>query len=110
MDTLMTLPVNQDDAKLAAQIKCAMKALDAADATRKEKAVAAGRLLLEAQKRHPTDNAFEKFLELAGGVRIRRAPASLITRQMRVTVEINLALWGTILCAAMQTGQRFLVY
>jgi hypothetical protein len=30
--------------------------------------------------------------------------------QMRVTIEINLALWGMILCAAMQTGQRFVVY
>jgi hypothetical protein len=29
---------------------------------------------------------------------------------MRVTVEINLALWGMILCAAMQIGQRFVVY
>jgi hypothetical protein len=29
---------------------------------------------------------------------------------MRVTVEINLALWGMILCAAIQTGQRFVVY
>jgi hypothetical protein len=29
---------------------------------------------------------------------------------MRVTIEINLALWGMILCTAMQTGQRFVVY
>jgi hypothetical protein len=32
------------------------------------------------------------------------------TSQMRVTVEINLALWGMIFCAAMQIGQRFAVY
>jgi len=64
---------NQDDANLAAQIIAAMKDYEAADATRKEKAVAAGKLLAEAQKRHPTDSAFEKFLKLAGGVGIRRA-------------------------------------
>ena len=33
----------------------------------------AGRLLAEAQKRHPTEKAFEKFLQLAGGIHIRRA-------------------------------------
>jgi hypothetical protein len=60
------------DAQLAAQIKDAMKQLDVADATRKEKAVAAGSLLVEAHKRHPTDKAFENFLQLAGGVGIRR--------------------------------------
>jgi hypothetical protein len=63
----------EDDAKLAAQIVDAMKAVDAADAVKKEKAVAAGRLLAEAQKRHPTEEAFKKFLLLAGGVQIRRA-------------------------------------
>jgi len=29
---------------------------------------------------------------------------------MRVTIEINLALWGMVLCAAIQAGQRFVVY
>jgi hypothetical protein len=29
---------------------------------------------------------------------------------MRVTVEINLALWGMILCAAAKAAQRFEVY
>jgi hypothetical protein len=64
---------DQDDVKLAAKIVDALKELDTADATRKEKAVAAGRLLAEAQKRHPSKPAFEKFLELAGGVQYRRA-------------------------------------
>jgi hypothetical protein len=64
---------NQDDAKLAAKIVNAMKEVDAATATRNEKAVAAGRLLIEAQKRHPTERAFEEFLHLAGGIQIRRA-------------------------------------
>jgi hypothetical protein len=64
---------DQDDAKLAAKIVDAMKEYDAADATRKEKAKAAGLLLAEAQKRHPMPKAFEKFLELAGGIQLRRA-------------------------------------
>jgi hypothetical protein len=64
---------DQDDAKLAARIVDAMKEYDGADAVRKEKAVAAGRLLEEAHKRHPSDEAFEKFLKLAGGIHIRRA-------------------------------------
>jgi hypothetical protein len=64
---------NQDDTKLAAKIVDAMKAVDAATATRNEKAVVAGRLLIEAQKRHPTERAFEEFLHLAGGIQIRRA-------------------------------------
>src|SRR5260221_3317887 len=72
MSTALVSP-DQDDAKLAAKIIDAMKDVDAATATRNEKAVAAGRLLIEAQKRHPTENAFEKFLQLAGGIRIRRA-------------------------------------
>jgi hypothetical protein len=63
----------EDDAKLAARIVDAVKEYDAADAVKKEKAVAAGRLLSEAQKRHPTEKAFEKFLQLAGGIGIRRA-------------------------------------
>jgi hypothetical protein len=62
-----------DDAELAAKIVDAMKEYDAADATRKEKAIVAGKLLAEAQKRHPTQKAFEQFLELAGGVQYRRA-------------------------------------
>jgi len=61
------------DARLAAEIGDAVKAYDAADATRKEKAVIAGQLLVEARKRHPSKKAFEQFLELAGGVGIRRA-------------------------------------
>jgi hypothetical protein len=74
MDAITT-PVNndQDDAKLAARIIDAMKDVDAATAARNEKAVAAGRLLIEAHKRHPTEEAFKKFLKLAGGVQIRRA-------------------------------------
>jgi hypothetical protein len=31
-------------------------------------------------------------------------------RQMRITVEINLALWGMILCAGVQAAQRFAIY
>jgi hypothetical protein len=64
---------DQEDAKLAAKIIDAIKQVDDATATRNEKAVAAGKLLVEAHKRHPTDKAFEKFLLLAGGVGIRRA-------------------------------------
>ena len=64
---------DQDDAKLAAKIIDAMKEYDAADATRKEKAVVAGRLLAEAHERHSTEQAFKKFLELAGGIQLRRA-------------------------------------
>jgi len=64
---------DQDDAKLAAKIIDAVKDVDAADAVRKERAIVAGRLLAEAQKRHPTEKAFEKFLRLVGGVHIRRA-------------------------------------
>jgi hypothetical protein len=70
---MTTTHANQHDAKLAAQIVDAVKEYDAADATRKEKAVAAGRLLAEAHKRHPSQKAFEKFLLLAGGVHIRQA-------------------------------------
>lgn len=64
---------NQDDAQLAAKIVDAMKEVDAADSVRKEKSIIAGRLLAEARKRHPTEEAFKKFLLLAGGVQIRRA-------------------------------------
>jgi hypothetical protein len=64
---------DQDDATLATKIGDAVKAYDAADAVKKEKAIIAGRLLVEAQKRHPSDKAFEKFLLLAGGIQIRRA-------------------------------------
>jgi hypothetical protein len=63
----------QSDAKLAAEIVHAMKEYDAADATRKEKAIAWGMLLVEAQKRHPSKAAFKKFLERAGGIQISRA-------------------------------------
>jgi hypothetical protein len=66
-------PDQEDDAKLAAKIVNAIKEVDAATAARNEKALAAGRLLVEAQKRHPTEKAFEKFLQLAGGIHIRRA-------------------------------------
>jgi len=65
--------INQDDRKLAAKIIDAMKAVDAATATRNEKWVAAGRLLIEARQRHPTEKAFANFLQLAGGIQIRRA-------------------------------------
>jgi hypothetical protein len=63
----------QDDAKLAAKISDAIKEVEAADTIKKEKVIIAGRLLVEAQKRHPDDKAFAKFLELAGGIQIRRA-------------------------------------
>jgi hypothetical protein len=69
----MTVIAEQDDAKLAAQIVVAIKALDAANDVRKAKAIIAGNLLAEAQKRHPGKKAFEKFLELAGGIPISRA-------------------------------------
>jgi len=62
-----------DDAKLAAKIVKAIKEYDAATVTRNEKAVAAGKLLAEAQKRHPTEKAFGEFLKQAGGIQIRRA-------------------------------------
>jgi hypothetical protein len=61
------------DIKLAEQIVDAMKEYDVATATRNDKAVAAGKLLHEAHERHPTEEAFKKFLLLAGGVQIRRA-------------------------------------
>jgi hypothetical protein len=64
---------SQDDIKLAAKIVDAIKEYDAADATRKQKATIAGKLLAEAQKRHPDKKAFEKFLLLAGGIQYRRA-------------------------------------
>ena len=73
MDAIATPAQTDDDAKLAAKIVKAMKDIDAADATRREKWVAAGRLLIEARERHPTEMAFEKFLQLAGGIQIRRA-------------------------------------
>jgi hypothetical protein len=63
----------QDDAKLAAKVVAAVKAYDAADAVKKEKAIIVGGLLAEAQKRHPSDKAFEAFLDRAGGIQIRRA-------------------------------------
>jgi hypothetical protein len=61
------------DTGLAEQIVVAMKAYDAASATREAQAKIAGRLLAEARKRHPSDRAFTKFLELAGGIQLRRA-------------------------------------
>jgi hypothetical protein len=59
----------------------------AADATRKEKAVIAGKLLAEAQKRHPTKKAFEKFLQMAGGIGIRRARDLIALAQGRKDFE-----------------------
>jgi hypothetical protein len=64
---------NQDDINLAEKIIDAMKEGDAADSFRKEKWIIAGKLLAEAHERHPTEEAFKKFLILAGGVQIRRA-------------------------------------
>lgn len=67
------------DAQLAAEIGDAVKVHDAADATRKEKAIIVGKLLVEARKRHLTTKAFEKFLETVprdaggAGIGIRRA-------------------------------------
>jgi hypothetical protein len=52
---------DQDDAKLAAKIVAAIEALDAADVTREERAIAAGRLLAEAQKRHPQQAGIRKI-------------------------------------------------
>lgn len=69
----MTATHVTSDVKLAAKIVDAMKEYDAADATRKEKAIAVGMLLNEAHKRHPGNKAFEKFLQLAGGIQLRRA-------------------------------------
>lgn len=63
----------QDDAQLARKVVAALKAYDAADAVKKEKAVIVGGLLADAQKQHPGDKAFEAFLERAGGIQIRRA-------------------------------------
>ncbi len=62
-----------DDAELAARIIAAVKEYDAADATRKVKAIVAGDLLVEAQKRHPGKKEFIKFLELAGSIQYSRA-------------------------------------
>jgi hypothetical protein len=75
---------DQDDVKLAAKIVDAIKEYDDANKEycdaettlglkRKEKQIAAGKLLVEARKRHPTEKAFEEFLKLAGGIGIRRA-------------------------------------
>jgi hypothetical protein len=62
-----------DDAALVSQVVVALKAYECAEAVKKEKAVILGGLLAEAQKRHPTEKAFEAFLRLAGGIQIRRA-------------------------------------
>jgi hypothetical protein len=63
------------DSQLAARIVAAIKACDSADATSKEKAVQAGRLLDDAHKRYPTDETFTEFLEtkMDGRVGLRRA-------------------------------------
>jgi hypothetical protein len=65
--------IQDDDAQLAKKVIAAVKAYDAADAVKKEKAIVVGRLLAEAQKLHPSDKDFEAFLERAGGIQIRRA-------------------------------------
>jgi hypothetical protein len=70
---MLDLVPRNDDAKLAAKVVAAMKAFDTADATRKEKAIAVGTLLAEAQKRHPDRKGFGAFLALAGGIQLRRA-------------------------------------
>jgi hypothetical protein len=83
MDAIAT-PAKQTDDELAAKIVDAMKEYDDANKEyndaettlglkRKEKQIAAGKLLIEARKRHPTEKAFEEFLKLAGGIGIRRA-------------------------------------
>jgi len=77
----------QDDATLAAKIIDAIREVDAATATRKEKALAAGKLLIEAQKRHPTEKAFERFLQVAGSVGIRRARDLIALAQGRKDFE-----------------------
>jgi hypothetical protein len=73
MDTHSPHTHTESDIKLAEQIDAAIKRIDAADAVKKEQAIVAGRLLAEAHERHPTEEAFKKFLLLAGGVQIRRA-------------------------------------
>jgi hypothetical protein len=80
-------PPDQDDSTLAADIVDAMKQVDAATATRNEKAIVAGRLLIEAQKRHPTEKAFAEFLQLAGGIHIRRARDLIALAQWRKDFE-----------------------
>jgi hypothetical protein len=69
----MTTETTHQDSDLAAKIIAAMKEVDASEAVRKEKVIIAGKLLAEAHKHHPTDEAFKKFLALAGGIQIRRA-------------------------------------
>src|ERR1700686_2647959 len=82
--TVKQAATNDQDIKLAAQIVEAIKEYDDANKEycdaettlglkRKEKAIAAGNLLIEARKGHPTEKAFEEFLKLAGGIGIRRA-------------------------------------
>jgi hypothetical protein len=65
--------IQDDDTQLARKVVAAVKAYDAADGVRQEKAVILGGLLAEAQKLHPTDKAFQAFLERAGSIQIRRA-------------------------------------
>jgi hypothetical protein len=61
------------DAQLAARIVKAIKLCDEADATSKEKAVSAGKLLAEAHQRHQGDEAFTACLEESNLIGIRRA-------------------------------------
>jgi hypothetical protein len=62
-----------DNSQLAAQIVVAVKAIDVTVATKKEQSIIAGKLLVEARQRHPTDEAFAKFLEQGVGIGLRRA-------------------------------------
>jgi integrase len=64
----------KNDHQLAHEIGEAVAAYDVADASRKEKAITAGLLLVEARRRHPSQKAFEKFLAtVPNGFGIRRA-------------------------------------
>jgi hypothetical protein len=60
----------QEDAELATKVATAYRAYEDA---KKEKAIVVGKLLVEAQRWHPTDKAFAAFLERAGGIQLRRA-------------------------------------
>jgi hypothetical protein len=76
-----------DDAALAAKITEAVKVVDAAVATQKERAKSAGLLLHEAHKRHPGRKAFETFLKLCDGLQYSRAMDLIAVATDRRTFE-----------------------
>jgi hypothetical protein len=70
---------------------------------------------LSASQREPPSSPADDPVSVSAGIvpqisQLEDTASDVGAPQMRVTVEINLALWGMILCAAMQTGQRFTVY